>query len=57
MECACRDGIIESAYDVATKTDDGEGIFALVLTTGKEEEGPGLSYYKYSRQGRRQDMQ
>jgi len=57
MECACRDGIIENPYDVATKTDEGEGIFALVLATGKEEAGPGLSLYRYKREGHRKDMQ
>jgi hypothetical protein len=57
MECACRDGIIESPYDVTTKTDEGQGIFALVLAIGKEEAGPGIGLYKYKREGRRQDMQ
>ncbi|TVY34387.1 Multisubstrate pseudouridine synthase [Lachnellula occidentalis] len=56
MECACRDGIISSPYDVATRTDAGEGKYALVLATGREEPGPSPGLYMYTREGGRKDM-
>lgn len=56
MECACRDGIIMSPHDIATRTDAGEGKFVLVLATGREEPGPSSGLYKYIREGGRKDM-